>query len=390
MSRKTLGMFALWGFLSVGGYAVVASGQDWAAPPPASGGWMPAAGSSAGNCCVTPQITAQAICPPPQPLVTHVAVTEMRECRQTVQRPVVETQYVEQPVTEYHQVVEQKVAQVPTVSYQTVTECQTRTRDMGQWVTSYACRPQMDPCQYDGRPGLMGWMNRTGYQMRMAFTPQVIAQRNYVPNVVTESVPVTRQVAIPGTRQVAYQVSRMVPVTTTRKVAVNTVRMVAQEVVTKHPVTVMRQVNVGTASAFNSGAYYGTASAPVPDPISSARGYTTPLKREARNLKSLTNPDADAFDDSKDRTSDGDGELQKVPAKAPVKRTSFSAPVYEPSEEPAPAVEAEADATTAEVRHTHYAPSVVRVNQWVARRRPTTPNSTEESISVAKASTRGK
>ena len=182
--------------------------------------------------------------------VSHVAVTEIHECRQTVQRPVVEQQLVDHQVTEMHPVCETQTANVPTVSYQTVTECQTRTRDAGQWVKSYQVQNRVSPCEYDPRPGFAGWMNRTGYSLRMAFTPTVTTQHQYVPNVITESVPVTRQIAIPGTRQVAYQVTRMVPVTTTRKVAVNSVRMVAQEVVTRHPVTVMRPVgSVGSAQA---------------------------------------------------------------------------------------------------------------------------------------------
>ena len=55
-------------------------------------------------------------------------------------------------------------------------------------------------------------------------TPRFWTERTYVPNVVAEQVPVTRQVAVRGTQTINYQVAKMVPVTTTRKVAVNTVK----------------------------------------------------------------------------------------------------------------------------------------------------------------------
>jgi hypothetical protein len=212
-------------------------------------------------------------CPPPvrvQPCYQTVPVTEMREVRQVVQKPVVETKYVEQPVTEYRQVVETKTAEVPTVSYQNVTEYRTVQRDCGHWITQYHCRPKMAPCQYDSRPDLLGFLNRTQYSVRMAFTPNYYGERIYVPNVVAQQVPVTRQVAIRGTQTVNYQVAKVVPIHSTRKVAVNTVRMVSQEVVTQQPVTVMRTVPVGSAYAFGvpSNPSSTTAQAPAAAPDS--------------------------------------------------------------------------------------------------------------------------
>ena len=191
-------------------------------------------------------------CPPIRVTACYqtVPVTEYRECqRQTVQRPVVETKYVEQPCTEYKQVVECKTAEVPTCTYQNVTEMRCVQKDCGRWVTQCYERPQVTPCQYDNRPDLFGFINRTGYAVRMAITPQTWTERVYVPNVVTTQVPVTRQVAVRGTQTVNYQVARMVPVTTTRKVAVNTVRMVCEEIVTKRPVTVFRTVPMGSSLA---------------------------------------------------------------------------------------------------------------------------------------------
>lgn len=199
------------------------------------------------NCCCC--------CPPPicvRPAYQTVPVTEYRECRQIVQKPVVDTTYVDQPITEYRQVVENKTCEVPTVSYQPVTEYHTVQRDCGRWTTQYHQRAKMHPCQYDCRPDLFGFLNRTQYSVRMAFTPDFYAERLYVPNVVTQQIPVTRQVAVRGTQTVNYQVAKVVPITTTRRVAVNTVRMVAEEVVTQRPVTVMKVVPFGSTLALGA------------------------------------------------------------------------------------------------------------------------------------------
>lgn len=231
-------------------------------------------------CCPPP-----ACCPKPvQACFQTVPVTEYRDVKQTVQRPVEKTAYVDQQVTEYKQVVEQKTAQVPTVTYQQVVENRQVQRDCGQWVTQYQCRPKMTACEYDSRQNLFGWFNRVGYNARMALTPDTIAQRTYVPNVITENVPVTRMVAVPSTRTVNYSVAKLVPITSTRKVAVRTVEMVSQEVTVKQPVTVMKTVPVGTAYAF--GSFYGyptttTALSPTADPISATRSAdsrTNPIR----------------------------------------------------------------------------------------------------------------
>ena len=353
------------------------------------------------------QVPFNACCPPPvQTCYQTVPTTEMRECRQTVQRPVVETTYVDQPCTEYRQVVENQTAVVPTVSYQNVTECQTVQRDMGRWVTRYHCRPQMAPCEYDNRPDLLGELNRSAYALRMAFTPKTYAERVYVPNVVTETVPTVRQVAVHGTRTVNYQVARMVPYTTTRRVAVNTVRMVAQEVVTRHPVTVYRTVPVGSSLAL--GPVGGTAWAPTPaaprsaalqptpepltrierraavpapiDPFSNSTA-TRPMQEAIKVAPKAPKPLPDALSD------DADDMLDSKPG-LPIKKSSLSRPA---DEVPVPLdnlstteerVEAGGEPQVAA------APTALRVGRWVARRtpRPTAPELPEPStIAVAGA-----
>lgn len=203
-----------------------------------------------------------------QPCYQTVPVTEYQQVRQTVQRPVMTVEYVDQPVTTYEPVTETRTAQIPTVSYQTVTECQACTRNCGYWQTNYQCNPKISPCAYDPRPGLLGWMNRTGYTIRQAFTPNIIAQRQYVPNYVTTMVPVTRQVAVPGVQQVSYNVTRMVAKQTTQKVAYNRLSYVNEEVVVNRPVTVMRTVPIGSSIAFLPFGTTATALAPRPDPAS--------------------------------------------------------------------------------------------------------------------------
>jgi hypothetical protein len=249
-----------------------------------------------GCCCPPIRVTA---------CYQTVPVTEYRECRQTVQRPIIETKYVEQPVTEYRQVVENKTAEVPTCTYQNVTEMRTVQRDCGQWVTQCYQRPQITACQYDSRPDLFGFINRAGYSLRMAFTPQTWTERIYVPNVVAEQVPVTRQVAVRGTQTINYQVAKVVPICTTRKVAVNTVRMVSQEIVTQRPVTVFKTVPIGSSLALGAPAPAPSTTTALQPTNDSERiaikpkngGKSTTPGRTAKNIPSnLNDDDEDAFE----------------------------------------------------------------------------------------------
>jgi len=241
-----------------------------------------------GNPCAC----AQPVQPVAQLCYRTVPVTEFRAEKQTVQRPETYTEYEDRQFTEYRPVVEQRTADVPTVTYHNVTQCQTVQRDYGRWVTNYVPNRRVGPCAYDNRPGLLGWMNRTGFEMRQAFTPRYRTTRQYVPNVVTTAVPYTRRVAEHGTRKVTYNVTRMEPRTTTRKVAVNKVRYVSREITVQRPVTVMRTVPIGSAIAY---APFGTPTAtalaptPTPDPISAqssspprtASGGDVPFRRSS-------------------------------------------------------------------------------------------------------------
>ncbi len=283
--------------------------------------WQPAC-----NTCAPAPIVQYV---PPQPCYTTVPVTEMREYRHVVQKPVVETKYVDQKVTTYEPVVEDRETEVPTVSYQDVTECRQVTRNCGYWTTQYQYRPKMTPCQYDSRPDLFGFLNRVGYSVRSAFTPNYTAHHQYVPNVQTVNVPYTRRVAVHGTRKVNYRVTRMVPRTTTQKVAVNTVRMVSEQVVTRRPVTVYRSVPIGTtAITYATPGSTRSALAPVPDsnfrsartPDDDTRRDSRPIDRRDERDDSEGDHDTldEAFEPSTSIIPRADVELtRKVPAAAP-------------------------------------------------------------------------
>jgi hypothetical protein len=263
--------------------------------------------------CNPCQPVCQTICQPAtamvvQPAYQTVPVTEYQEVKQTVMRPVTETKYVDREVTEYHPVTETKTAEIPVTTYTPVTEMQTVMQDRSFFATRYVPNCRMSPCQYDQRPGLLGWMNRTGYEIRSAFTPRYTAYREFVPQQTVAQIPITRQVAQQGTRQVTYNVTRLEPRTTTRQVAINETKWVSEEHTVSRPVTTFRTVPVGTtvafapiggsAVAFGGGSvtnvaygpirYHGgttaTAMAPSPDPISARPGQRIP-PRSAANIK---------------------------------------------------------------------------------------------------------
>jgi hypothetical protein len=307
-----------------------------------------------------------------QPVYKTVPVTAYEPVRQTVKRPVIEKEYVSQPVTEYQPVTETRTAQVPTVTYENVTEHHTVQRDYGQWHTSHRPNVRVHPWDYDRRPGFFGWMNRTGYEFRSAFSPRYRSTRNYVPNVVSQVVPVTRQVARQGTRQVTYNVTRMVPHQTTRKVAVNRVRYVDTEVVTQRPVTVMQQVPVGSRVAYFPLGSTATALAPVIDPISRAAAPTSNRTAEKPQDNGF-NSGGSQYQRGENGTSlDIDSQLdefdpiQNSLRPAPQKLQASAKPVFAPASKAAP--------------------SIVRVNRWVARRPKSAagPSLTNPNISIAK------
>lgn len=229
--------------------------------------------------CSSCQQVVQTVCAPPvqpvmQTVYRQVPVTEYQPVREMAKRQVFETKFVDQAVTAYRPITETKIAEVPTVSYQDMTECQTQFRNVGYWRTRYECQPKASPCQYDGRPGLVGWMNRTGYEVASAFRPDYRTTREYVPQTIAQQVPVTRRVAVQGTRQVTYNVTRMEPYQTTQRVAVTEPRWEEVEVTVMKPMTVVKTMAVGTQVTYVPAGSIGTATAlrPYPDNGATATG----------------------------------------------------------------------------------------------------------------------
>jgi len=281
------------------------------------------------------------------PCYQQVPVTEYQPVREKVTRPVCRTEIIDEPVTAYRPVEEIKTAQVPYCVYQPVTEYIPQTRDCGSWQTYCQCIPRMSPCQYDPSPGIAGWMNRTGYAMRMAFTPTVTYPRRYVPNYVTTMIPVTRQVAQRGVREVAYKCTRLEAYRTVRKVAMNRVDYETAEVVVHRPITVMRTVPVGTSVAWVPfGSPTATALLPgglTPDPIS----------REARAIERAKEKgfrEGKKYEKDKEREELREGAL----------------PLREDHTEVIPQRKP-ASNSTAQLRIPSSVPTVVQANGWTAR-----------------------
>jgi hypothetical protein len=263
----TIPLFASTAFAQWGGYGGICDpcGQTAAIVPQ----------YAAAPVAYTPYAqSAACVCPCMQPVTEtvyrEVPVTEYRAVKKTVQRPVLKTVYEDRKVTAYRQVMEPRVAEVPTVSYQTVQECRPMTINRSYWQTIHQPVAKMSPCLYDSRPGLAGWFNRTGYDLRMAFTPNTIRRRQFVPNVQTVNVPYNRTVAIPGTRQVTYNVAKMVPYETTQRVAVQKLINEEVEVTAYEPHTVTKTVAVGNRTQWAfvdpTGGARATASAAEPTP----------------------------------------------------------------------------------------------------------------------------
>jgi hypothetical protein len=312
-------------------------------------GWFPTGNGCCPTCCPT-------CCPPPPVTCMHpvsvpcyqtVPVTAYEPHEETVMKPIVKTDYIDEPVTEFRPISETRVAQYPTCTYQPVTEFFPQTRDCGHWQTFCQCCPKMSPCQYDPSPGLIGWLNRSEYSVRMAFTPNVVYRRQWVPNYITTMVPVTRQIAQHTVQSVPYTVTRLEPHHTSRRVAVNRVDYVAEKIVTQRAVTVFKTVPIGTSVAwvpFGSTIGSATAALPQPDPISehALRHEEHRLERDAARAK-----EAEHFDRERERRDLREDErLHEIDP-----RRSEVIPQHKPGD------------STAQLT----SPSAVRVAGWVAR-----------------------
>ncbi|MEO2016759.1 MAG: hypothetical protein ABGZ53_20575 [Fuerstiella sp.] len=296
--------------------------------------------STCGPVAAAPAMSCTPIQPAYASCYETVPITTYKREKQTVQVPEYKTEYVDREITIYNPVTTQRTVEVPTVSYRTVTENRVINRDMGRWVTNYTPVQKQSACQVDPRPGMIGWLNRTGYSFRNSFTPNYRTARQYVPRRVTCNVPVSRQVAVRGTKQVVVNETKMVAEKKTERVAVRRLVMRSVEQTVLRPQIAYRTVPIGSSLAYGRGgnrlAYGGfgypgststawivddedsskrTANRPEPDPISGTR------RAEAfREDTEPTRTGARSFDRS---TSESDPKFQRSsfqslpPAEAP-------------------------------------------------------------------------
>mgnify|MGYP006969354612 FL=1 len=304
------------------------------------------------NVCAPPVTVMANPCACLQPVTEtvqkEVQVTAYHDEERTIQRPVIRTAWEEREVTAYRTVYEPRTAEVPSVAYQQQTECRQVTQDRSFWRTNWQPVPKLSPCQVDPRPGLAGELNRLGYSMRMAFTPNYIPRREFVPNVVAYNVPTTRTVAVPTTRTVTYNVAKLEPYTTTQRVARQVVDMVDTKVTVRVPHTETRTVSVPvTRYAYVDP--YGRGS------ISAAR---TPTPARSADADHEVDQRAE-LDYEQPSASEGDFKLQnyrrpKAPANQPRLREVHARPAPTPAAEPA-----DTSVTTARP-----VPTAVRVAGW--------------------------
>ena len=296
---------------------------------------------------VAQTVRVQALQPVVHPVYDTVHVVEYQPVKQKVQRAVTDTKWVDQAVTEMRPVTEQRTVNVPTVDYQNVTEYKKVQKQVGYYATRTEPVTKVPACAYDNSPGFVGWMNRTGHDIRNSFTPNTKVTRTFVPQTMTCTVPCTKKVAVQGMKQVTYNVTSMVPHQTTRKVAVNSVRYVEEEVTAMKAVTVARTVQVGTRVSYapigNNGGVTAsgpgnggsTALTPTPDTNSSAKGASP-------------------------RTATGQDDINPNEFNNNGKKISY----------PVPERESDRSTVTETVipsRPATKSPSVIRVSQWVAR-----------------------
>jgi hypothetical protein len=325
------------------------------------------------NACAAPPVTVMAN--PCQPCMQQVTAMEERQVQvtayvdeeRTVKVPKVQTVTEEVPVTAYRTEMETRTAEVPGVAYQQCTECQQVTQNRSYWQTYYEPVPKVSPCQYDPRPGFAGAFNRAMYSSRMAFTPNYIPRRQYVPNVVAYNVPVTRTVAVPTSRTVTYNVAKVVPYETTRTVARNVVTYEDRVVTVKVPRTETRTVQVPTTRWAYVDGFGGGSSVQAARP-------TPAVKAEADSHV----PTRSADNSEKPAPAASSGEFK--PLSYPRPKTEALPRDLEVHTRPAPASTADANVTAL-----HSVPSAVRVAGWQTTRyaAPQTKSVEGPKISVA-------
>ncbi len=183
--------------------------------------------------------------------VKYVAQTSTRTERRVVQKPVTETymkeerRVVQRPVTET--VVQDQVSTV----YRPVTNYYERTVDQGNYVDQYQYKPgdvrhrlrwQNAQCRVDPKTGESGVQRAGLYWVPKQAAGTYEVNKVYVPNPVTQQLAQTQYVPQQVTQKIPVSVTRMMPEIQARRVPVQVVKMVAEEQIREVPVTVQRPV----------------------------------------------------------------------------------------------------------------------------------------------------
>ncbi len=336
-----------------------ANAQFFGRYPFGGGGYNPCGPAPVVSIAPSYQTASINNCPCMKPVTSTVYKDVEVVQYKTVQKPTKVAKLItvmeEREVVSYQTVNEVKTVNVPSYTTQTINECRQVTRNNSYWRTAYQPVPKMSPCNYDGRPGLVGEINRLGYAFRNSITPNSVARREYVPNVVAYNVPVQRNVQIPTTRQVSYNVSRQVPVTTVQKFPVQKTVWEDSTVTAYEPYTVTKRVAVGTQTRMvydsNIG---GSTTALTPTPAATGQGVS-PTK-SATGPKGIIKPN-----------SFGDG--QEIPIKTPVYRRN-----PEPTPAPQQVIEPSRGPVATQPTTT---PSIIQVATWKATTRSATPKTAQ-------------
>lgn len=297
-----------------------------------------------------------------------VAVTEYTPVKQVTRRPKMETRIVNQDVIEYRPETQINTCEVPTVSYQNVTEYQQVCKNVAYVQTNVSENVRPSPCEYDNRRTLAGYMNRTAYEFRSMFVPRYNVQRQVIPQTVMQTVPVTRRVAVHGTKQVSYQTTKMVATRSTRQVAMNHMTYEDVETTVNMPRTVMRQVPIGVQSSFvPSGPSSSSLSlTPIPD---STASRPTPLNSAKKR---------DAFDSVQNPEN-----YKEQPIQPKANKINYRPAPQDSGYQPQDRVtKSKSTEPVLSMSKRNSPPSAVRLNKWVART-PTLPEGPTSDLSVA-------
>lgn len=356
ISHRAIAGFTL--LVTVCALSSTANAQFFGRYPYRGGGYNPCGPAPVVSIAPSYQTASISDCPCMKPVTStvykNVEVVQYRKVQKPTQVAKIITVMEKRDVVSYRTVNEVRTVNVPSFTTQTINECRQVSRNNSYWRTAYQPVPKMSPCNYDGRPGLVGELNRLGYAFRNSITPNVVARREYVPNVQVYNVPVQRTVRIPTTRQVSYNVSRQVAYTETQEFPVQRTVMVDSTVTVFEPYTVTKRVAIGTQTRMvydSNHSSSATALAPTPATVNGS----SPTKSAGVTKGVLKN--------QSNRTE------RQIPIQTPIYRRN-----PEPTPAPQQVIEPSRGPVATQPTTT---PSIIQVATWKATTRSATPKTVQ-------------